>query len=212
MTHENRIAALQSVLRNEKTMRQQYSQELLDDIGSLLSVINYNLNVIEQDNLVDNLIMGKVYNLVNAAIEETRKLSHEIMPHTLMHLGLDLALRELFYDTQAKTGISIHSYLHNLDSDAQSHEAVLIYRLFETILRFFSKNKGIEEVTIECDRSTDHLLFYVYTDGIVSYYPDFEKDLNLIQCYTSILNGEVHYEWYTDGEAKIIITFPTDIV
>ena len=211
MKYEKRIAALQSVLRNEGNMRAHFSTELLDEIGSLLSVINYNLHMLEQNQRVDESVLKKMHGLIAVAIAETRKLSHDIMPHTLTHLGLSAALAELF-DEVRSTGIRINAYINHFSSVAKGYEATILYRLFESMLRFLRHNRGCTEITVECEQLTDRTIFCLHGNGLVVYEDDFDKDLNLIRCYTAILNGSVDYEWYGEDRARIIVTLPADIV
>ena len=211
MKYERRIAALQSVLQNEGDMRTQFSTELLDEVGSLLSVINYNLSVIQENNEVDQEEMNRVHRLIDAAICETRKLSHAIMPHTLMHLGLSVALMELFELIRAG-GIRVTAHINHFSSAANGYEANILYRLFESMLRFLSSNRRCSEIVIECEQLLEKTIFYLRANGQVVYDHDFEKELNLIRSYSSILQGTIYYEWYGEERAKIILTVPTDIV
>lgn len=97
---------LQQNLLVQEEERQRIAAQLHDDIGSKLGVISLTFHRLRRlDSASDE--KSAIYNEVNAlianALEDTRRISHELLPPTLEDFGLKAALEE-FCENVRKTG------------------------------------------------------------------------------------------------------------
>ncbi|QYJ68022.1 sensor histidine kinase [Flavobacterium litorale] len=92
---------LQTTLLVQEEERQRIARDLHDDISSKLNIVSLNshllttpdLNEKEVTEITDNII-----NLVGKALENSRKIAHDLLPPVLEKFGLNAGLEELCYE------------------------------------------------------------------------------------------------------------------
>lgn len=86
------IESINAFVNGQEEERKRYAMQLHDSLGANLAAVNMHLSVLKKD------VPGKSYNRVSKmlknAIEETRSISHNIMPPVLVNQGLIVAITE----------------------------------------------------------------------------------------------------------------------
>ena len=87
-----------SILEAEEKERRRIAQDLHDGVGQLLSAAKLNLSNLESKIKVETedqkVAMQNALTLVDDSVKEVRAVSHNMMPNTLIKLGLGSAVRE----------------------------------------------------------------------------------------------------------------------
>jgi signal transduction histidine kinase len=202
---------LASILTQEKE-RERIAQDLHDEISSKLNVVSLTLHslkstgktVEEKTANIDDIIK-----LNNNAIENSRKIAHNLLPPVLEKFGLSAAIDELVLDFGKTKSVAIN-YSNNADfstlhADAQLNIFRIVQELFNNSIKHgkasniklaFSSN-GNEKI---CTYSDDGLGFSV--EGLQQ-----NKGLGMrnIESRVSFLNG--HYQIKSEKNNGIQFTF-----
>lgn len=133
---------LQATLVVQEEERQRIARDLHDDISSKLNVVSLNSHMLNTPDLTESEvteITDNIINLVGKALENSRKIAHDLLPPVLEKFGLDAALRELSDDYTNTKVTTIHynseSALKRLDQIQQLHIFRIIKELINNSIR-----------------------------------------------------------------------------
>ncbi|MBV0932043.1 cache domain-containing protein [Marinobacterium weihaiense] len=139
--HENRLAdsrlrllAHRSVLANVAD-RRRFSRELHDGINQLMVSVLYRIELAQRKlkssdmSGLDDLNQG--YEVLNEAIQEVRRISHDLRPTLLDDLGLRAALDGLLARFSERTGMRLKLDLRLPDSPLPEDVEITVYRLVQ---------------------------------------------------------------------------------
>lgn len=139
--------------------RRHIALELHDEIGQILTALNYTLDFGTLDP-VDQAKLERAQELVELITMKVRDLSLNLRPSMLDDLGLLPALMWYFQRYQDRTGIRIH-FVPSLVSESRFRPEVetAAYRIIQEALNNVARYAGVKEVTVElrCDDAVLHL-------------------------------------------------------
>ncbi|OIQ16895.1 MAG: two-component sensor histidine kinase [Flavobacterium sp. MedPE-SWcel] len=139
---------LQNTLLVQEEERQRIARDLHDDISSKLNIVSLNshllttpdLNKDEVTEITDNII-----SLVGKALENSRKIAHDLLPPVLEKFGLDAGLKELCFEYNSNK-VAIVDYenkadFEQLDSSRQLHVFRIVQELINNSVRHGKASK-----------------------------------------------------------------------
>jgi signal transduction histidine kinase len=157
---------LATILTQEKE-RERIAQDLHDEISSKLNVVSLTLHSLksasksadEKINVMDDIIK-----LNNNAIENSRKIAHNLLPPILEKFGLNAAIDELVHDFEKTKSVKIN-YTNNINFNTFNAGAQLnIFRIVQELLNNSIKHGKATEVTILFTRNAVENIC-TYTDN-----------------------------------------------
>ena len=105
---------------------------------------------------------------VNAVSNEVRRLSHQLHPAILDHLGLRIALTRLGEDFRNSGAREVAIEVQSIPDDVPSGVATALYRIAQEALRNIAKHASTAAVHITLVGTADSLRLILQDDG-----PDF---------------------------------------
>ncbi|QSR35505.1 histidine kinase [Marinobacterium iners] len=150
--HENRLAdsrlrllAHRSILANVAD-RRRFSRELHDGINQLMVSVLYRIELAQrklkqgnQEGLTD---LDKGYQVLNEAIQEVRRISHDLRPTLLDDLGLEAALEGLLDRFTERTGIRLDLDIRLPGGRLPEDVEITVYRLVQEGLTNVERHSG----------------------------------------------------------------------
>lgn len=128
---------------HEQTMRQ-ISQEIHDNVGQVLSLVNLNLQTMNGN---DKEKIAGTASLVNKAINDLRSLSRSLNPESLARTGLVQLIRNELHQLE-KTG-RFKAQLHaEADMDVPPDQLIILYRMFQEVLNNIIKHSGASAIEV----------------------------------------------------------------
>lgn len=154
---ENRL--MTAVLRTEERARADFSRELHDGLGPLLSSAKMSLSAMSaQDDNADRkeLIDNTVY-VIDEAIRSLREISNNLSPQVLNSFGLARGIRNFVDKSCAmhSTGISFSTNLRSERFDANIE--VILYRVVCELINNSLKHSGCTQISISLMLQKDQL-------------------------------------------------------
>jgi two-component system NarL family sensor kinase len=118
------------IINAEEKERRRVAQELHDGLGQLLSTTKLNISILEGRLPSTETPIKNALSLIDNAIDEVRTISHNMMPSTLIRLGLTSTLRELARIINNSNKIKVEL---NVDYDERLSDVneVTIYRIIQ---------------------------------------------------------------------------------
>ena len=164
LLHEKELVQLTASLETQELERTRIARDLHDGIGSLMSGISAQVeNLLSKD--PDNQHYTAIKSMVKETATELRRTSYELMPATLLRMGLDPAIRDLCFNILAKNGIEPTLELEPDTSELTQEQQLVIYRILQELLHNIVKHAGATTVLIQLMRYDHDMTLIVEDNG-----------------------------------------------
>jgi signal transduction histidine kinase len=169
--NQERLRALTSeMVMTEERERRHIAAELHDRIGQALAVLRIHVEVLLKEVPVDPENTGKVKDLIEDIIQESRTLIFEISPPVLYELGLGAALEWLADEMMEHHDIRIETE-DRLKATIDDSIRALIFRSVRELLHNILKHAEADRAWIRLEQAEDDLRIVVEDNG-VGFTPD----------------------------------------
>jgi signal transduction histidine kinase len=195
-------ALLQTQLEvQEQTMRQ-ISQEIHDNIGQVLSLVNLNLKTLSPD---DRIKLNNTSELVNKAISDLRNLSRSLNPENIARQGIIQVLKyEL--DQLQKTGKFVTSLQIEDDIILKPNKQIILYRMIQEVLNNIIKHS--EATAVNASICKYRLVIQDNGKGFSDHSNSRGLGLNNLQQRAKVIGASVHID--SGADKGTIVTFNID--
>ncbi len=166
---EMQIAELSGhLLKVQEEERKHISRELHDETGQALMVIRLYLGMLDKA-ITTRTAKAKVQELlevVDRTIVGIRRIIGRLSPLVLQELGLIAAIRKEAKDMAKSSGINARVAVSDDVGRAAPEVETAIYRVVQESLHNVAKHSNAHFVTIELNRTDDHLRLRIEDDGV----------------------------------------------
>ena len=153
------------VLAAQEAERVGIARDLHDEVGQLLTGVLLELNSIAEAAPGHRRELDGTKEAVRRALDEVRRISSELRPEMLEHLGLVSALTELTTTFGRVSRIDVkHDFDPSLPKLAPETE-LAVYRIAQESLTNVARHSGASRVTIALERGPDSIVLSVGDDG-----------------------------------------------
>ena len=153
------------VLAAQEAERIGIARDLHDEVGQLLTGVLLHLNSIADAAPSQRDEIDAAKRTVRLALDEVRRISSELRPEMLEHLGLASALIELSTTFARVSGLHVKrrfdTALPKLSPDAE----LAVYRIAQESLTNIARHAAATEVTITLERGSDSVILSVSDNG-----------------------------------------------
>jgi signal transduction histidine kinase len=143
---------LQAIILTQEEERERIAQDLHDEISSKLNLVSLNLyslkspkkTELQKLEIIDNIIQVN-----NSAIENSRRIAHNLLPPILEKFGLNQAFIELVMDFENTKLVSIN-YNTDIDFNSAGFDVQLqLFRIIQELINNSLKHGKASEIEIE---------------------------------------------------------------
>ena len=160
---KNESYVLSAIIKAEEKERQEFSKELHDGLGPILSSIKMAISAFNKSFLKDSnkKIIDKTDKIIDEAIITIKEISNKLNPHVLERFGLEKAIRS-FTDTIITGKEFKITYSSNIKGKRYDYNTeVIIYRIVGELLSNTAKHASANKVDISLyDYESKLELFY----------------------------------------------------
>ena len=189
MRLDQQKALLLGILNAQEEERRRIAESLHNGVGQLLFATKLNFDRVEA--LVPKEVFQGANQLLDEAIQETRRVSHELVPASLDKVGLAKALQDLCQQ-YSKTRIRVHCEVVGLATRLESSLEVALYRICQELLTNVTKHAEATSADILLVEEDNELTLKVRDNGKgISSAPGKPTGIGLrtIQDRVALLNG-----------------------
>jgi len=157
------------LLTVQERERLRISKELHDELGQSLTLIKMKVGLIET-NLPESLPLIKkccadASAHVDQAVENMRRLSHDLSPVMVETLGITIAVRLLVQEFRAAAAINITATIDPIDDLLSLHSSILLYRIVQEGLNNIVKHSGASAADLSIRKHEDLIRFELKDNG-----------------------------------------------
>jgi PAS domain S-box-containing protein len=150
--------------------RSRIARELHDDFNQRLALLAVDLEQLagrqptSREELTDCL--QALLRRTKELSSDIHRLSHQLHPSILQHLGLVVATRSFCKEISDQNGIHIELVHHGVPISLPGNIALCLYRIVQEALRNVIKHSGAESARVEFKGSPDELTLRISDDGM----------------------------------------------
>jgi signal transduction histidine kinase len=209
---------MQAFVDGEEKERRRLATELHDGIGQLLSVVRLNLKSLEaikrKFNSDDQELVTNLTNLVDEACREVRNISHNLMPTTVIQLGLSLAIEEYCKKINFTKSIKVSFQNINFEERLPIQTETILFRVVQEIINNAIKHARASRIYVQLIKEDDDTLQILIEDNGIGFDIHDTKNkaglgLNNIASRIEFLKGKLNIDSAPDkGTIYQITLFP----
>ena len=214
MKQKNKISNLTSMLEGQETERARLARDLHDGLGGLLSRTKMELSMISQNSVTEiqeNKIAGSMEK-IDLAVEELRRIAHNLMPEILLKYGLKEALQE-YASRMSTQNLEVSCEFINFNTHLTEERQVLIYRIIQELVNNAVKHAEAKQIFIQISEDNNLVSVTLEDDGkgFDTQKINAKKSAGIqnIKSRLAFLKGEMHLNSTIGIGTTVEITFPT---
>ena len=203
LEQEKQLVAVQATLDGEAAERTRLAKDLHDGLGSMLSLVKFNLPQVTGEAAVLETIdvsrFQKAIGMLDDSIRELRRVAHHMMPESLLRYGLKASL------TDFCAAIPVAEF-HYFGSEARLSEKleIMIYRCIHELVNNALKHAQASHINVQLVQEEDRLSFTVQDDGVGFDQSQATEGMGLqnVRQRVAAFQGELHI--YSSGQGTEI--------
>ena len=150
------------LIRAQEEERSRIARELHDDFNQRLALLSIGLERIAQalgPQSADTVHVSDLCRLTQEIASDVHRLSHQLHPAKLQHLGLIPAIKGLCREFSERYGAEIHFSHRNVPTQIGKESALCLFRVAQEALSNTLKHSGVKQARLELlgEQGTLHL-------------------------------------------------------
>lgn len=210
--HRTNIATLTALLEGQEQERGRLARDLHDGLGGLLSGTKLQLSQINgQSDKLTSVNLNKSIQQIDLAVDELRRVAHNLMPDLLQTYGLNEALHD-YASRMSNETTDIHVQFLGYHTAMHKDQELITYRIIQELVNNALKHAKPSQVIIQIVEESDLYNITVEDDG-KGFQVDMVKannsaGLHNINSRISFLKGKIEISSSLDLGTSIEFQFP----
>lgn len=205
---------LHAIIITQEEERKRIAQDLHDDISSKLNIVSLNSHLLSAPDLTEAEtaeITANIINLTTKALENSRKIAHNLLPPVFEKFGLNAGIEELCEEFQSSKEVKVH-YKNEIDFDEKEIDRHLhVFRILQELMNNSLRHGKASEIWIAF-KTIDEINTCNYEDngkGFDSKNSENQKGLGMknIDSRISFLNGTIIINSQVNKGVAVTFTF-----
>ncbi|QNL49021.1 PAS domain-containing protein [Olivibacter sp. SDN3] len=198
-----------TTLRTQEEERKRIAENLHNGLGQLLYSVKLSLEQIDIQENGQQKILQQAQHLLAAAIRESRRISHELMPSILEDFGLQVAIQDVC--DQFNKSLAFKCDFIGLPYKMDKYIEIAIYRIVQELVINIIKHAKATEASVKIMLEQNAINIMVKDNGM-GFDPNVKEKrgigLNTIQDKVKLLNGSFDVISERSRGTTINIKFP----
>ncbi|MDP1802617.1 MAG: sensor histidine kinase [Bacteroidota bacterium] len=204
---------IKSIIEAEEKERRRIAQDLHDGVGQILSAAKLNLSGLESQIHLESPKQKDAFknalDLIDDSVKEVRAVSHNMMPNTLIKLGLASAIREFITKIGNVPNLKVDLEIVGLDKRIDENIETVLYRVIQEIVANIIKHAKATEISLQLIKHEKELSIMIEDNGVgfdTSKINTFEGiGLKNIISRIEFINGTVHFDSTINHGTTVVI-------
>jgi len=218
---QQKVRTANARLEGEAQERQRIGKDLHDRLGGMLAMVKANFGSFSQhikpNGTDERSRLGTINELLTAATDEVRRISHNLHSGTLQKFGLEEALQELARNANKIKGFTMTVKCYGLIKNSiPSHEENVVYTTINEIFNNVLKHAKASTFTLQLFLREAELQIMAEDNGVgfntaILNTPHQDQGLGLksiTQRVQEELGGQIEFDSSPGNGTTIIITIP----
>ena len=161
---EKQLSNYTALMEGQEQERRRLARDLHDGLGCQLSAVKLGLSRIVPESVSQQMSLQQVTDQLDASVRELRWISRNMMPESLLTLGLKEALKDLCGSVMsAQLRLVYNAY--NIDPALPLATQTMIYRMVQEIITNAVKHADASVIMLQCSQEEDSFFITVEDNG-----------------------------------------------
>ena len=169
LMRRNEIDALNAMMEGQEKERERLAKDLHDRLGSMLSAVKHQLGALEGEVQAvrrdQSEHYAKLSRMLDEAVGEVRRISHDMVTITLARFGLQKALEDLCDSVRIHGRLEVELNLFGLERRTDRALEIAIHRMVQELVSNVLKHAGASELSVSVMRQPGRFSVIVADDG-----------------------------------------------
>ncbi|GAB4032142.1 hypothetical protein GCM10028809_29890 [Spirosoma gilvum] len=170
LENEKQLLASHAIVKGQEAERSRLAKDLHDGLGGILSSVKYSFQAMKQTFVLSEenaLAFEKSMNLLDASLAELRRVSHNMMPESLVRLSLEDALHDYIQTLTETTDIRFTYQTFGLDTVTLDNlYKTTIYRVVQELTTNIVRHARATEVLVQIMAKNSQINLTVEDNGV----------------------------------------------
>lgn len=205
---------LRSVILTQEAERKRIAQDLHDDISSKLNVVSLNTHLLKTPDLSELELLeitNNITELTQKALENSRRIAHDLLPPVLEKFGLHAGIEELVVEFNSSKAVHV-TYTNELKFDISEIDKQLhVFRILQELLNNSVRHGKATRIAIDFSK-INGVETCVYKDNGIGF--DYENANNMkglgmknIESRINFLSGNLVINSQPNNGVEVIFNF-----
>lgn len=159
---------IRAMIKAKDAERKRIASEIHDSLGQTLSVARLELDslseLFEDDAFIEKV--KSVSQLVAGAIQESRAISHDLMPPALIDYGLISALETMINQVDRSSAVNFNFFHNEINERFSEDFETNLYRICQEGVNNILKHAQAKNATIQVIRHPNYVYVSIEDDGV----------------------------------------------
>lgn len=216
LENEKQLLASRAVLQGQDEERSRLAKDLHDGLGGILSSVKYSFQNMKQAFILQHehaVAFERSMSLLDESLAELRRVSHNMMPESLVKLGLEEALKDYIQTIEENSGISFTYQSFGLqETDLENIYKITIFRVVQELTTNIMRHSKAKAALVQVMVKEGQINLTVEDNG-VGFEPrqvNTGKSMGIQNLYHRItyLKGKVDLQTEPTGGCSYYIEIP----
>jgi signal transduction histidine kinase len=205
---------LNAILRAQERERERISESLHNGIGQLLFAVKLNLQTLKTKPMPPEteVVLTKVYDLLNEAIRQSRSVSFELVPTILKDFGLMATLEDLAR-TLSSPALRVEVQAAGMETRLEKFLELTVFRIIQALLSNVIEHSGATVAIVKLTKNESSLVIGVADDGkgfdpATARATVKENSLQTVSNRITLLDGNLNIDSAVGKGTRIMVTLP----
>lgn len=202
-----------AIIEAEEKERRRIAQDLHDGVGQILSAAKLNLSGLESQISLNSVKQKEAFktalDLIDDSVKEVRIVSHNMMPNTLIKLGLASAIKEFITKIQGTPDLKVNLEIVGLTQRIEQEKETVLYRVIQEVVSNIIKHAKATQIGLQLIKHEKDVSIIIEDNGLgfdTSKINEFEGiGLKNIISRVEFINGTVHFDSTLNQGTTVII-------
>ena len=207
------ISNLKAMLEGQESERTRLARDLHDGLGGLLSGTRIELSQLSEkvtDKPLEKNISRSLSHL-DIAVDELRRIAHNLMPELLLKYGLEETLKE-YVRRMSHEEMEVTVQFINYSGQLPAEKQIIVYRIIQELVNNAIKHAVAHQIYIQLSENESRMFITVEDDGIgfdpVKLNGQRSAGMHNIQSRLDFLKGTMYIDSQNGIGTTIELDFP----
>lgn len=218
LMQKQEVENVNAMLKGQDEERKRIAQELHDRIGSILSTVKLHFTNVETGIALLKEQQNKSYTeavgLLDEAVDEVRRISHDLYEGSLAKFGFKTALLQLIAAIEKANVVHIVFMDNGVDRGLYKEFEQDLYRITQELLSNSLKYSQAKEITIQLNQKQAVFEYMYEDDGVGFNSQKIQTSLGIgyknIAARVAKMGGEWHLDTQPNHGMTLIIELPVN--
>lgn len=205
---------LHAIIVTQEEERKRIAQDLHDDISSKLNIVSLNSHLLTAPDLTEKEtfeITENIINLTTKALENSRKIAHNLLPPVFEKFGLHAAVEELCEEFESSKAVKVY-YKNEIDFDDKETDRHLhVFRILQELMNNSMRHGKASEIRITFTNDNKVKICNYEDNGVGFDMEEVENQKGLgmknIDSRVSFLDGTIQISSQSGNGIAVVFTF-----